>query len=213
MSTNFQVADTSRLSPSHKIAETEKDHQKIGSHLWQIVEDLTQSLLQFARGKSYFLLLLPPLQGEWQEELRDSCLHALVAEVLNEKWTAKGFAMEIAQVSWIGLLWESRETKDCFTAEKLSRIVGEMVGAESEERAFIFYPMYDGMWKDEEARVKRDRDVVGDEVTIKKVMGAKELKSCKVRAGLLFKEISGQVLGQGKTKIYQSSTQILYLWL
>jgi hypothetical protein len=186
------------MSPSHKIAVIETLHQRIGSHLWQIVEDLTQSLVQFARGKSHFLLLLPPLRGEWQEELRDSCLHVLVAEVLNEKWTAKGFAMEIAQVSWIGLLWESRETKDSFTAEKLSRIVGKMVGAGGEERPFIFYPMDDGMWKDGAARVKRDRYVVGDEAAIKKVMGAKELKSCKVRAGLLFEEVSCQVLGQGK---------------
>ena len=55
--------------------------------------------------------------------------------------------------------------------------------------------MYNGMWKDKEARVKRDRDIISDKVTIKKVINAKELKLCKVRAGLFFKEILGQVLG------------------
>jgi hypothetical protein len=187
-----QHLDAAEAQKMVQMAQQVKEHHEVSTVLWQIVQDAFTRITHLVCDDP-FVLMLPLSGGGAVNNIRDSCLDVLIRELLSEMWGPCGLVVEIGTTPWAGILWGNVDkVSTSHFVDSLSR------WRFTNAKGVIFYPLLMEMWKNTEARAKRERHFLADEAGVKEALGPhdpKLLKRHKSKAGEIFEEVSQQVLG------------------
>lgn len=183
---------SSSPTPCPETSDSQRPDQEVGIVLWQVVQDIIKSLFALADKRDHILLLMPPNTDISESDLRDSCLHILVQQILfDHLWRLVGLLVEVERAPWEGLLFELEDRP--YNPIALRSFVREVFGGEQKGgNGFILYPFDKNKLKNGEAGLQGEQYFTKNETHIKKKIGQKQLKSYKKRAEGIVKKVSTQ---------------------